>query len=143
VFAFVWTASLPEQELPEQASLPVTGIEFADDHIEGLNASVVKFLDHSELFLRDFTKIEPAYVEDLEEAQERAGRDLAQVERQKARAADFEPVWITLDEYETVLREIRNLESAADLEDLQLRIRRNGLIANMKAYQPQVVLVSQ
>jgi hypothetical protein len=33
--------------------------------------------------------------------------------------------------------------SSEDLVDLQKRILANGLIANLKAYQPQVMLVSQ
>jgi hypothetical protein len=57
-------------------------------------------------------------------------------------AGDFAPVRITLDEYENVLREIKNLDSKEELTELQRRIRANGLIANMHAFQPQVMLVS-
>lgn len=118
-------------------------IEFSDDHIEGLDPMVVAFLGQSELFLRSFTKIEPSYVEDLNDARERAKRDLMGIAQEKELAGDFAPVRITLDEYESVLREIKNLDSSEDLADLQGRIHRNGLIANLKAYQPQVMLVSQ
>jgi hypothetical protein len=52
-------------------------------------------------------------------------------------------VRITLDQYENVLREIKNLSSSQELTDVQTRILSNGLIANMKAYQPQVMLVSR
>lgn len=118
-------------------------IEFSDEHIEGLDPMVVAFLGQSELFLRNFTKIEPSYVEDLNDARERAMRDLTGIAQEKELAGDFAPVRITLDEYESVLREIKNLDSFEDLADLQGRIHRNGLIANLKAYQPQVMLVSQ
>ena len=62
---------------------------------------------------------------------------------QKKATGDFAPVQITLNEYESILREIKNLDSAEDIEDIQMRIRRNGLIANLKAYQPRVILASQ
>jgi hypothetical protein len=48
---------------------------------------------------------------------------------------------MALDEYESVLREIKNVDSAEDVSDIQSRIRNSGLISSMKAYQPQVVLV--
>jgi hypothetical protein len=122
-------------------------IEFVDDHIEGLNPTVVEFLGQSELFLRNFTKIDEetdsSYQEDLQYAQARARRGLDEIAQQKQRAADFVPVRIALEEYEGVLRDISNLDSADELSDIQSRIHRNGLIANMKAYQPQAMLVSQ
>jgi hypothetical protein len=117
-------------------------IEYVDEHIQGLNPTVVEFLGQSELFLRNFTHIEPSYQEEIQDAQSRAKQGLMEIAQQKARAADFEPVQIALDEYENVLREIKNLNSADDLKDLQTRIRRDGLIANLKAYQPHVMLVS-
>jgi hypothetical protein len=118
-------------------------IEFDASHIEGLNPTVVEFLAQSELFLRDFTKIEPAYVADVEYAKKHAIESLSEITQQKDRAADFEPVQIALDDYESVLRDIKNLQSAEDLRDIQDRVVRNGLITSMKAYQPQVVLVSK
>jgi hypothetical protein len=118
-------------------------IEYVDDHIEGLNPTVVEFLGQSELFLRNFSHIEPSYEEDLQDAQSRAKQGLTVIAQQKARTADFEPVLIALDEYENVLREIKNLDSPEELADIQARIRSNGLIAKMGAYQPQVMLVSR
>jgi hypothetical protein len=118
-------------------------IKFDDSHIAGLDPMVVVFLGQSEMFLRNFTKIQPSYVEDLDDAQMRARQDLMEIAQQKALAGDFVPVRIALDEYESVLREIKNLDSPQDLTDLQKRIYRNGLIANLKAYQPHVMLVSQ
>jgi hypothetical protein len=116
-------------------------IEFAADHIKGLNPTVVTFLGESELFLRNVTKLDPSYEEDLQEARSQAKESLAEIERQKLRAADFSPVRRALDEYASVLRDIKNLDSSEDIADIQSRIRRSGLIANMRAYQPQVVLV--
>ena len=117
-------------------------IEFDQNHIEGLDPGVVNFLGQSELFVRNFTKIEPTYEEDIEDARNRASRSLEGIALQKQAAGDFEPVRITLDEYESILREIKNLESPQDIADIQMRIRRNGLIANLKAYQPRAVRVS-
>lgn len=117
-------------------------IEFDRGHIADLDPGVVDFLSESELFVRDFTKIEPSYEEDIEDARLRASRSLAGMPLLKRAAADFDPVRITLDEYESVLREIKNLDSSQDLADIQARIRRNGLIASLKAYQPRVVRVS-
>ena len=118
-------------------------IEFVDNHIKGLNPSVVEFLGQSELFLRSFTKIEPSYTQDLQDAQIRAKESLGEIETQKLRTADFLPVQIALDEYESVLRDIKNLDSADDVADIQTRIRSTGLIANINAYQPQVMLAIQ
>lgn len=117
-------------------------IEIVDDHIKGLNPTVVAFMAQSELFLRNFTKIDPSYKEDLQDAQARAKQVLAEIETQKLRAADFAPVGIALDEYENVLRDIKNLDSPDDVGQIQTVIRSSGLIASMKAYQPQVMLVS-
>jgi len=66
-----------------------------------------------------------------------------EIGEQKDLAGNFAPVRMTLDEYENVLREIKNMGSSEELVDLQKRILANGLIANLKAYQPQVLLVSQ
>jgi hypothetical protein len=119
-----------------------TQFEYSDEHIQGLDPRVVVFLGQSELFLRDFTKIEPNYTEDINDARDRAKRGLNQISDLKLRAGDFAPVRIALDEYESVLREIKNLDRGDDLADIQTRIRSNGLIANLKAYQPQLVKLS-
>ena len=118
-------------------------IEVVDDHIQGLDPMVVAFLERSELFLRNFTKIEPSYIEDLDDSRARAKQSLMEIGEKKELAGNFAPVRITLDEYENVLREIKNLDSSEELADLQTRILASGLIANMKAYQPQVMLLSQ
>jgi hypothetical protein len=120
-----------------------TEVRYMDDHIKGLDAQVVDYLGRSELFLRSFTKIEPSRIEDIEDARARASRNLAGIASQKTAAGDFAPVRIALDEYESVLRDIKNMDSSEDIADIKMRIQRNGLIANFKAYQPRVVLVSQ
>ena len=118
-------------------------IKIVEDHIQGLDPMVVAFLERSELFLRNFTKIDPSYMEDLDDSRDRAKQSLMEIGEKKKLAGNFAPVRITLDEYENVLREIKNLDSSEELTDLQTRIVASGLIANMKAYQPQVMLLSQ
>ena len=135
------TLRLPSPIVEREGALPKVVLE--TDHIEGLDRGVVNFLQQSELLVRDFTKIDPSYKEDIAEARKRASRSLAILPEQKRAAADFEPVRITLDQYENVLRDIKNLDSPDEITDIQMRIRRNGLIANLKAYQPRVVPVSQ
>jgi hypothetical protein len=133
------TQPLVEAQTPKIVSVP--GVELVDDHIQGLDAGVVDYLGQSELFLRSFTKIKPADISDIEEAQDRAVRHLSRLDQRKAATTDFVPVHIVLDEYESVLRDIKNLTSPEEIRDIQDRIRRNGLIANMKVYQPRVVAV--
>jgi len=120
-----------------------TEVRYVNSHIKDLDPQVVDYLGRSELFLRSVTKIEPSRIEDIEDARERASRNLAAIASQKAAAGDFAPVRIALDEYESVLRDIKNMDSSDDIADIKTRIHRNGLIANFKAYQPHVVLVSQ
>ena len=131
-----WTSIRPAQPTPPQ-------IELVDDHIQGLDPMVVTYLERSELFLRNYTKIEPSDVEDIDDARARAKQSLMEIGEQKELARNFTPVRITLDEYENVLREIKNLDSNDELADIQTRVLAGGLIANMKAYQPQVMLVSR
>ena len=118
-------------------------IAVVDDHIQGLDPMVVAYLERSELFLRNFTKIQSSQSEDLQDSRVRAKQSLMEIGEQKQLADNFVPVRITLDQYENVLREIKNQESSEELADIQTRIRSSGLIANMKAYQPQLMLVSQ
>jgi hypothetical protein len=141
VGGMTWGAMRPSHPVPDVAKA-TTQIEFADNHIKGLNPTVVAFLGQSELFLRSFTKIDPEVEEDLQDARFRAKQDLVEIGIQKWRAADFAPVRMALDEYENVLREIKNVDSVTDITEIQTRIQRSGLIANMKAYQPHVMLVA-
>jgi len=130
-----WASIRPSPPAPPQ-------VELVDDHIQGLDPMVVTYLERSELFLRNYTKIEPSDVEDLDDSRARAKQSLMEIGEQKELAGNFAPVRITLDEYENVLREIKNSDSREELADIQTRILANGLIATMKAYQPQVMLVS-
>ncbi len=123
--------------------IPAPQIEVVDDHIQGLDPMVVAYLERSELFLRNYTKIEPSDKEDLDDSRALAKQSLMEIGEQKELAGNFAPVRIALDQYENVLREIKNLNSSQELADVQTRILSNGLIANMKAYQPQVMLVSR
>ena len=133
----IWGAVPPPQPVaPPQ-------IQIVDDHIQGLDPMVVAYLERSELFLRDFTKIKPTYVEDLKDSRARAKQSLMEIGKQKTLTGNFAPVRITLDEYENILREIKNFDSSDELSDLQSRILASGLIANMKAYQPQIIQLSQ
>ena len=136
VMAAVWQTRQPGPPVARH-------IEVVDNHIQGLDPMVVACLERSELFLRNFTKIDPAFVEDIDDSRARAKQSLMEIGEQKRRAGNFAPVRITLDEYENVLREIKNMDSSKELVDLQSRILSNGLIANLEAYQPQVALVSQ
>jgi len=110
-----------------------------------LDPVTVDFLERSELLLRNVMKLEPADTEDLADAKKIAVEQLIGLGQRKQAAADAPPVVNVMDTYETVLRDIRNLDGqtmAEDISDLQTRIERNGLIANMKAFQPGVVLVN-
>jgi hypothetical protein len=140
IAVITWGAMRPPQPVADVANA-TPEFEFVDDHIKGLNPTVVTFLGQSELFLRSFTKIDPEIEEDFQDAQLRAKEDLAEIETQKSRAADFAPVRVALDEYENFLREIKNVDSAMEITEIQNRISGSGLIANMKAYQPQATLV--
>jgi hypothetical protein len=122
--------------------IPAPQIEVVDDHIQGLDPAVVTYLERSELFLRNYTKIEPSDKEDLDDSRALAKQSLKDIAEQKQLAGNFAPVRITLDQYENVLREIKNSDSNEELADIQTRILAKGLIANMKAYQPHFLLVS-
>ncbi|HVQ63884.1 MAG TPA: hypothetical protein VMT78_05075 [Terriglobia bacterium] len=138
VLAIAWVSLRSPAREPAEVR-----ISFDDNHFEGLDRRVVAFLRQSELDLRNFTKIDPSFTEEIEDARNRASRSLEKMAEQKKATGDFAPVQITLNEYESILREIKNLDSAEDIADIQMRIRRNGLIANLKAYQPRVILASQ
>ncbi len=110
-----------------------------------IDPGTVDFLERSELFLRTFTKLRVTDVEDLAEAQAISHAQILAIEPRKEAVVDFPPVLMVFEEYENVLRDIRNLPEAAaeeDVADIQERIERNGLVARMKGYQPEVTLVA-
>jgi hypothetical protein len=115
------------------------------DHSVSLDPATVDFLEESELLLRNLMKITPTDVDDLADAKQVAGGQLADIAQRKEAAADVPPVVDVMDTYETILRDLRNLDersAAEDIADIQSRIRKNGLIANMKAFQPSVTTVT-
>jgi hypothetical protein len=110
-----------------------------------LDPVTVDFLQQSELLLRNVMKISADDSEDLADAKKIASEQLLAIDQRKDAAAQVPPVVNVMDTYETVLRDIRNVDersAADDITDIQSRIQRNALIANIKAFQPRVSLVS-
>src|SRR5438552_18902371 len=90
-------------------------------------------------------KISANDTDDLADTMRVANGQLADIEQRKDAAADVPPVVDVIDTYETILRDIRNLDgrnAAEDIADIQSRIRKNGLIANIKSFQPTVTTVT-
>ena len=115
------------------------------DHSVPLDPVTVDFLEESELLLRNMMKITANDTDDLADTMRVANGQLADIEQRKDAAADVPPVVDVIDTYETILRDIRNLDgrnAAEDIADIQSRIRKNGLIANIKAFQPSVTPAS-
>jgi hypothetical protein len=115
------------------------------EHSVPLDPVTVDFLEESELLLRNVMKIEPANAEDLAQARKAASAQLAELEQRKEAAAEVPPVVGVMETYETILRDLRNVDERSadeDISDIQKRIETNGLIANMKAFQPRVTKVS-
>lgn len=123
---------------------PVAEYVYVDQTLP-LDPVTVDFLEQSELLLRNVMKIEAADVEDMADAKRLASAQLAGIEQRKEAAAEVPPVLNVMDTYESVLRDIRNLNErnpAEDISDIQNRIQNNALIANMKAFQPTVSVVN-
>jgi len=124
----------------ESLPAPVPRAVYVDDSVQ-LDPVTVDFLEESELLLRNMMKITASDTDDLAETMRVANGQLADIEQRKDAAADVPPVVDVMDTYETILRDIRNLDggnAAEDIADIQSRIRKNGLIANIKAFQPSV-----
>jgi hypothetical protein len=105
-----------------------------------LDPVTVEYLQQSELLLRSVMNLQPDSPEDVEEAKQVATRQLVALDQRKQAASGFQPVVKVMDKYETILRDIRNLNQhsvADDIADLKNRIEKNGLIADMKAVQPK------
>jgi hypothetical protein len=110
-----------------------------------LDPVTVDFLQQSELLLRNVVKLTPDDTEDLADVKRMAGEQLLAIDQRKDAAAQVPPVLNVMDTYETVLRDIRNVDERRgmdDVQDIQSRIQRDGLIANIKAFQPRVTPVS-
>jgi hypothetical protein len=110
-----------------------------------LDPGTVDFLQQSELLLRNVVKMAPNNTQDLADVKRIAGEQLLAIDQRKDAAAQLPPVLNVMDTYETVLRDIRNVDEKSapdDVPDIQNRIQRDGLIANIKAFQPRVTTVS-
>jgi hypothetical protein len=110
-----------------------------------LDPGTVDFLQQSELLLRNVVKMAPNNTQDLADVKRIAGEQLLAIDQRKDAAAHLPPVLNVMDTYETVLRDIRNVDERSapdDVPDIQNRIQRDGLIANIKAFQPRVTTVS-
>ncbi len=141
------TLSLSRLAIPianQPVSVPPPQAVFVE-HTVPLDPVTVDFLQESELLLRNVMKITPRDEDDLAEAKKIADEQLAELDQRKAAAAAVPPVVGVMETYETVLRDIRNVDKRNaddDISDIQKRIQNNGLIANMKAFQPRVTEVS-
>jgi hypothetical protein len=128
----------------ERSATPATPAVYVDPSVS-LDPVTVDFLEESELLLRNVMKITPNDMDDFADAQKVANGQLADIEQRKEAAADVPPVVDVMDTYETILRDIRNVDARSateDIADIQSRIQRNGLIANIKAFQPGISPVS-
>jgi len=115
------------------------------EHTVPLDPATVDFLQESELLLRNVMKMTPHDADDLADAKKVASEQLAELGQRKEAAADVPPVVGVMETYETILRDLRNVDERSadeDIGDIRKRIQQNGLIANMKAFQPRVTEVS-
>ena len=140
VFA-VFTAIQPaDDSLPEWWDQ-----QLITESILDLDPVTIDFMEQSELFLRTFSKLTVDDVEDLAESQQVSLAQIPNLALRREAAMDFPPVLVVLDEYEDILRDVRNLPeevSEEDIADIQERIHRTGLVAKMKTYQPNMTLVA-
>jgi hypothetical protein len=140
------TAGLYRVALPviEDRQPSVSTQQTLMDYTVNLDPVTLSFLEQSELLLRNVMKLDAANVEDLEDAKQLASRHLMNLNKRMEAASDIPPVLTVMGKYETVLRDIRNMKeetAVEDIIDIQSRIEKNGLIANMKAFQPSVTIV--
>jgi hypothetical protein len=139
---FLVTAGVYRMPAPVSAPPPVA--VYVEQPVP-LDPVTVDFLQQSELLLRSVMKMAPSDSEDLADAKKIASEQLLAIDQRKDAAAQVPPVVNVMDTYETVLRDIRNVDersAADDIPDIQSRIQRNALIPNIKAFQPRVSLVS-
>lgn len=100
----------------------------------------MEFLAESELLLRSVMKLQPTAVEDLEDARRIARRQLIGLNQRKQAVSEMKPLVKVMNNYETVLRDIRNLDArphADDIVDIKNRIEKNSLISNLTSFQPR------
>lgn len=138
------TAGLVRFPAP-QKPLPVLQPASVAEQPLPLDPVTVDFLQQSELLLRNVVKMAPNDTKDLENLQRLANEQLLSIDQRKDAAAQLPTVLNVMDTYETVLRDIRNVNVAQatdDVPDIQNRIQRDGLIANIRAFQPRATTVS-
>ena len=118
---------------------------FFVEHSVPLDPVTVDFLEESELLLRNVMKMEPQDTDDLADAKKLASEQLAELAQRKEAAAEVPPVVSVMETYETVLRDIRNVDERSvgeDISDIQQRIQKNALIPSMKTFQPRMTEIS-
>ena len=121
--------------------VPVTNPVDIDPSVDPITA---EYLQQSELLLRSVMKLKPSSVEDVEDARRIALHQLVALDQRKEAIAEVKPLVTVMNKYETVLRDIRNLETrphADDITDIKNRIEKNELISNLTAFQPRPVAV--
>lgn len=129
----------------DDAVLELFDEQWITESILDLDPVTADFMEQLELFLRMFSKLTVDDVEDLAESQQVSAAQIPDLALRRAAAMDFPPVLVVLDEYEDILRDVRNLPedvSEEDIADIQARIHRTGLVAKMKTYQPNMTLVA-
>lgn len=125
------------------APVPLPAVQRLEQPLP-LDPVTVDFLQQSELLLRNVEKMAPNDTRDLADVKRIASEQLLAIDERKDAAAQVPPVLNVMDTYETVLRDIRNVNEKTapdDVPDIQQRIQRDGLIANIKAFQPRVTTV--
>jgi hypothetical protein len=135
---------LPSPTVSVQQTTPEDTQAVYVEHSVPLDPVTVDFLEESELLLRNVMKMAPSDVEDIADAKKAASEQLAELGQRKQAAAEVPPVVGVMETYETILRDLRNVDVRSadeDIGDIQKRIQRNALIANMKAFQPRVTEV--
>jgi hypothetical protein len=142
------TITLSKRPLPASSTsnpvavvVPVANQIGVDPSVDPVTAD---YLQQSELLLRTVMKLKPNSVEDVEDARRIALHQLVALDQRKEAIAEVKPLLTVMNKYETVLRDIRNLDSrphADDITDIKNRIEKNDLISNLTAFQPRPVAV--
>jgi hypothetical protein len=125
------------------APVPLPAVQNIEQPLP-LDPVTVDFLQQSELLLRNVENMAPNDTRDLADVKRIANEQLLAIDERKDAAAQVPPVRNVMDTYETVLRDIRNVNEQTapdDVPDIQHRIQRDGLIANIKSFQPRVTTV--
>ena len=142
------TITLSKRPQPAPTAVGPVGIVVPISNEIGIDPSVdpvtAEYLQQSELLLRSVMKLKPNSVEDLEDARRIALHQLVALDQRKEAVAEVKPLVTVMNKYETVLRDIRNLDArphADDITDIKNRIAKNGLISNLTAFQPRPIAV--